>query len=67
MLGTKLLPEVLLLGGEHEDEFLDLGGKLPQRVHQDGLTTQGEELLRQVGTHTQATPASDDDSVAMCH
>ena len=29
MLGTKLLPEVLLLGGEHEDEFLDLGSELP--------------------------------------
>ena len=29
MLGTKLLPEVLLLGREHEDEFLDLGGELP--------------------------------------
>ena len=29
MLGTKLLPEVLLLGGEHEDELLDLGGELP--------------------------------------
>ena len=29
MLGTKLSPEVLLLGGEHEDEFLDLGGELP--------------------------------------
>ena len=29
MLSAKLLPEVLLLGGEHEDEFLDLGGELP--------------------------------------
>ena len=29
MLDTKRLPEVLLLGGEHEDEFLDLGGELP--------------------------------------
>ena len=29
MLGTKLLPEVLLLGREHEDEFLDLGSELP--------------------------------------
>ena len=29
MLGTKLLPEVLLLGGEHEDQLLDLGGELP--------------------------------------
>ena len=29
MLGTKLSPEVLLLGGEHEDELLDLGGELP--------------------------------------
>lgn len=29
MLGTKLLPEVLLLGGEHEDELLDLRGELP--------------------------------------
>ena len=29
MLGTKLLPEVLLLGREHEDELLDLGGELP--------------------------------------
>ena len=29
MLGTKLLPEVLLLGGEDEDEFIDLGGELP--------------------------------------
>ena len=29
MLGTKLLPEVLLLGGEHEDELLDLGSELP--------------------------------------
>ena len=28
MLGTKRLPEVLLLGGEHEDELLDLGGEL---------------------------------------
>ena len=28
MLGTKLLPEVLLLGGEYEDELLDLGGEL---------------------------------------
>ena len=29
MLSAKLSPEVLLLGGEHEDEFLDLGGELP--------------------------------------
>ena len=29
MLGTKLSPEVLLLGGEHKDEFLDLVGELP--------------------------------------
>ena len=29
MLGTKLLPEVLLLGGEHEDQLLDLGSELP--------------------------------------
>ena len=29
MLGTKLLPEVLLLGREHEDQLLDLGGELP--------------------------------------
>jgi hypothetical protein len=28
MLGTKLLPEVLLLGGEHEDQLLDLGSEL---------------------------------------
>ena len=52
MLGAELLPQSLLVGWQDEDEFLNLRGELTQRVHQDRLSSEGKELLRQLRPHT---------------
>ena len=52
MLGAELLPQSLLVGWQDEDELLDLGGELTRRVHQDRLSSEGKELLRQLRPHT---------------
>ena len=68
MLGAELLPQPLLVGWQDEDELLDLGGELTQRVHQDRLSSEGKELLRQLCPHTSPTPSSHDDGIAVwCH
>ena len=52
MLGAELLPQSLLVGWQDEDKLLNLGGELTQRVHQDWLSSEGKELLRQLRPHT---------------
>jgi len=61
VLRAEILPEGLLVLGQHQDEADAGDGALKslQRVHQHRSPADGQELLRQVGSHAEALAAGD--------
>ena len=61
VLAAEVVPKILLILGEHQNETNTGDGTLKgfERVHQHRASANGQELLGQVSAHTQPLAAGD--------